>query len=43
MVETKQQLDENRKAHDAIMKAFENSSLEPSHRFDSAKANELRD
>ncbi len=41
--ETRLQLDENRKAHDAIMKAFENSSMEPSHRYDSVKVNDLRE
>ena len=41
--ESRQQLDENRKAHEAIMKAFENSSLDTSYKSDNIKLKEFRD
>jgi hypothetical protein len=41
--ESKNQLDENRKAHDAIMKVFESSQLDNSHKTDNVKLNDLRD
>ena len=37
LAEGRKQMDENRKAHDAIMKAFESSSSDSSARTDSGK------
>jgi hypothetical protein len=41
--ESKKQIDENRKAHEAIMKAFETSSSDSSSRVDSGKIQEVRE
>lgn len=41
--EYKKQIEENKKAHEAILKAFENSTCESSNRFDAGKLSELRD
>lgn len=41
--ESHNQLDENRRAHEAIMKAFENSSSDNSYRSDNNRVNEIRD
>lgn len=43
LAERMSQLEEHRKAHDAIMKVFESSQLDNSHKADSTKLNDLRD
>jgi hypothetical protein len=41
--EYRKQIEENKKAHEAILKAFENSSNESTHKIDAAKLNEMRE
>lgn len=41
--EYRKQVEENKKAHEAILKAFENSSADSTHKVDAVKLGEMRE